>query len=75
VGVGNSYAVEVLAVRLRGETEDALAEVAGQPVRLLVHTDSASVPEPEPRPSSSRAPVTSPRTAPEERLRHQAPKP
>ena len=62
LGVGNSYAGEVLAVRLRGETEGALAEVAGQPVRLLVHTEGAGVPEPEPRPSASRTPVTSPRT-------------
>lgn len=65
LGVGNSYAGEVLAVRLRGETEGALAEVAGQPVRLLVHTEGGGVSEPEPRPSASRTPVTSPRTTPD----------
>jgi chromosomal replication initiation ATPase DnaA len=45
VGVGNSYAGEVIAVRLRNEIEGALAEAAGQPVRLLVHTDGRR-PEP-----------------------------
>lgn len=62
VGVGNSYAGEVIAVRLRSEIEGALAEAAGLPIRLLVHTEGGEVPEPEPRPSAS---VTSRRTAPD----------
>lgn len=64
LGVGNSYAGEVLTVRLPGEIEAALAEVAGHPVRLLAQAEGAGNPDPDPRPSISRTPVTGPTTVP-----------